>query len=119
MGIVYLQKAKNAKRIYAICPHIKLNNDGYKEEGITHPSLLMQNTLLKEYYNECGIPTSCLDYFETHGTGTKVGDPQEVTAIYNNLGKNRETPLMIGSVKSNLGHGEPASAFIQIAKFSR
>ncbi|KAG5318197.1 FAS synthase, partial [Pseudoatta argentina] len=116
MAIVYLQKAKNAKRIYAICPHIKLNSDGYKEEGITYPSLLMQSTLLKECYNECGILTSCLDYIETHGTGTKIGDPQEVTAIYNSLCKNRETPLMIGSVKSNLGHGEPASAFIQIAK---
>jgi len=57
-----------------------------------------------------------LDYIETHGTGTKVGDLQEVTAICNSLCKNRETPLMIGSVKSNLGHGEPASGFIQIAK---
>jgi len=116
VAIVYLQKAKNAKRIYAICPHIKLNSDGYKEEGITYPSLLMQSSLLKECYNECGILTSCLDYIETHGTGTKVGDPQEVTAIYNSLCKNRKTPLMIGSVKSNLGHGEPASGFIQIAK---
>ncbi|KYN14433.1 Fatty acid synthase [Trachymyrmex cornetzi] len=116
VAVVYLQKAKSAKRIYAICPHIKLNSDGYKETGITYPSSLMQSTLLKECYNECGILTSCLDYIETHGTGTKVGDPQEVTAIYNSLCKNRETPLMIGSVKSNLGHGEPASAFIQIAK---
>ncbi|KYN04769.1 Fatty acid synthase [Cyphomyrmex costatus] len=114
--VIYLQKAKNAKRIYAICPHIKLNSDGYKEEGITHPSLLMQSALLKECYKECGIPTTCLDYIEAHGTGTKVGDPQEVKAIYNSLCKNRKTPLMIGSVKSNLGHGEPASAFIQIAK---
>ena len=116
VAIVYLQKAKNAKRIYAICPHIKLNSDGYKEEGITYPSLLMQSILLKECYNECRILTSCLDYIETHGTGTKVGDLQEVTAICNSLCKNRETPLMIGSVKSNLGHGEPASGFIQIAK---
>jgi len=36
VAIVYLQKAKNAKRIYAICPHIKLNNDGYKEVGHIH-----------------------------------------------------------------------------------
>ncbi|TGZ37205.1 Fatty acid synthase [Temnothorax longispinosus] len=93
MGVIYLQKAKNAKRIYAICPHIKTNSDGYKEEGITYPSMLVQSTLLMEFYNECGIPTSCIDYIETHGTATKVGDPQEINAIHNVLCKNRKTPL--------------------------
>lgn len=116
VAAIYLQKAKNAKRIYAICPHIKTNSDGYKEEGITYPSTLMQSTLLTEFYNECGIPTSCLDYVEAHGTGTKVGDPQEVNAIHNVLCKDRETALMIGSVKSNCGHAESAAALSQIAK---
>ncbi|XP_071649609.1 fatty acid synthase-like [Temnothorax longispinosus] len=116
IGVIYLQKAKNAKRIYAICPHIKTNNDGYKEEGITHPSMLVQSTLLTEFYDECRISTSCLDYIEAHGTGTKIGDPLEVNAISNALCKNRKTPLMIGSVKSNLGHTEAASGFTQIAK---
>ncbi|XP_011690499.1 PREDICTED: fatty acid synthase-like [Wasmannia auropunctata] len=116
VSAMYLQKAKNAKRIYAICPHVKLNSDGYKEEGITYPSSFMQSTLLTEFYNECGIPTSCLDYVEAHGTATKAGDPPEINAISSVLCKNRETPLMIGSVKSNLGHAEPASGFSQIAK---
>ncbi|XP_011707051.1 PREDICTED: fatty acid synthase-like, partial [Wasmannia auropunctata] len=116
VSVAYLQKMKNAKRIYAICPHIKLNSDGYKENGIIYPSSFMQSTLLTELYNECGIPTSCLDYVEAHGTGTKVGDVQEINAIHNTLCKNRKTPLMIGSVKSNLGHGESTSGFIQIAK---
>ncbi|XP_011705513.1 PREDICTED: fatty acid synthase-like, partial [Wasmannia auropunctata] len=119
VSVAYLQKMKNAKRIYAICPHIKLNSDGYKEDGITYPSSFMQSTLLTELYNECGIPTSCLDYVEAHGTGTKAGDAQEINAIHNTLCKNRKTPLMIGSVKSNLGHAEPASGFIQIAKVKR
>jgi len=116
VGAIYLQKKKHSKRIYATCSYVKTNSDGYKEEGITYPSTLMQSTLLKEFYNECGIPTSCLDYIEAHGTGTKVGDIQEVNAIDNIFCKNRETPLMIGSVKSNLGHAEPASGFTQIAK---
>jgi len=116
MAAIYLQKAKYAKRIYGICPHIKINSDGYKEEGITYPSRLIQSKLLMEFYNECGIPTSCLDYIETHGTATKVGDVEEVSAIYDIFCKNRKTPLMIGSVKSNLGHGEPASGLSQIAK---
>ncbi|XP_018311540.1 fatty acid synthase [Mycetomoellerius zeteki] len=116
VAVIYLQKEKNAKRIYAILPYIKLNNDGYKEEGITYPSSKMQYNLLKEFYEEYKIPTSCLDYVETHGTATIAGDPQEINAVYNVLCKNRETPLMIGSVKSNLGHSEPASGFNQIAK---
>ncbi|XP_011707929.1 PREDICTED: fatty acid synthase-like [Wasmannia auropunctata] len=101
---------------YAICPHIKLNCDGYKEEGVTYPSSFMQETLLTEFYKECGISTSCLDYVEAHGTATKAGDPPEIQAIANVLCKNRETPLMIGSVKSNLGHAESAAGFDQIAK---
>ncbi|XP_039312468.1 fatty acid synthase-like [Solenopsis invicta] len=116
VGVIYLQKAKNAKRIYAICPYVKLNCDGYKEEGITYPSSLMHSTLLTGFYNECKVLTSCFDYIEAHGTGTRAGDPQELLAICNVLCKNRETPLMIGSVKSNLGHAEPASGMTQIAK---
>ncbi|XP_036138949.1 fatty acid synthase-like [Monomorium pharaonis] len=116
IAVAYLQKAKNAKRIYAICPYIKLNSDGYKKEGITYPSSLMQSTLLTEFYNECEIPISCLDYIEAHGTATKVGDLQEVKALHDVFCKNRKTSLMIGSVKSNLGHAEPASGFTQIVK---
>lgn len=59
---------------------------------------------------------SCLDYVEAHGTATKVGDPQELTAIYNVMCKNKKSPLMIGSVKSNVGHAEAASGLTQIAK---
>ncbi|KMQ84930.1 fatty acid synthase, partial [Lasius niger] len=90
--------------------------DGFKEEGIMFPSTHVQSILLTEFYNECGILPSCLDYIEAHGTATIAGDPAEVNAIHNVLCKNRKTPLMIGSVKSNLGHAEPASGFTQIVK---
>ncbi|XP_067215658.1 fatty acid synthase-like [Linepithema humile] len=116
VSVVYLQKAKNAKRIYAICKHAKLNNDGYKKEGITYPSTHMQSTLLTEFYNECKVPPPYLDYIEAHGTATTAGDAQEINAIHNVLCQNRKTPLMVGSVKSNLGHSEPASGLAQIAK---
>ncbi|XP_067207292.1 fatty acid synthase-like [Linepithema humile] len=116
VSVIYLQKAKNAKRIYAICKQIKLNIDGYKEEGITYPSTHMQSALLTEFYNECKVSPSDLDYIEAHGTATRVGDPEEINAIRNVLCQNRKTPLMVGSVKSNLGHAEPASGITQIAK---
>ncbi|KAM0727969.1 Fatty acid synthase [Formica fusca] len=116
VSVLYLQKAKNSKRIYATCKHIKINSDGYKEEEITYPSTHVQSILLTEFYKECGILPSCVDYIEAHGTATRAGDSMEVNTLYNVLCKNRNTPLMIGSVKSNLGHAEPASGFTQIAK---
>ncbi|XP_072763054.1 fatty acid synthase-like [Anoplolepis gracilipes] len=116
VSALYLQKAKNAKRIYATIKHIKMNSDGYKKEGITFPSMHTQSILLKECYEECGVLPSSLDYFEAHGTATRAGDPEEINAIHKVLCKNRKTPLLIGSIKSNLGHCESASGFAQIAK---
>lgn len=119
ISVIYLQKAKNAKRIYALCKYIKLNSDGFKEEGPTFPSSLIQTRLLTEFYQECGISPTNVEYIEAHGTGTKVGDPSEVNAICNVFCKDRKTPLLIGSVKSNLGHAESGSGMNQIAKVKK
>ncbi|XP_046832934.1 fatty acid synthase-like isoform X1 [Vespa crabro] len=114
--VAFLQKGKNAKRIYATVIHAKTNCDGYKEQGITFPSSQIQSTLFKEFYDECGIPIACINYIEAHGTGTKVGDPEEINAIDQIFTKNRTNPLKVGSIKSNLGHTEPASGMCSIAK---
>ncbi|XP_015113057.1 fatty acid synthase [Diachasma alloeum] len=116
ISVVFLQKAKNAKRIYATVVHGKSNCDGFKPQGITFPSSDIQGVLLKEFYEECKVPTSSLAYVEAHGTGTTVGDPEELDAIEAVFCPGREEPLMIGSVKSNIGHAEPASGMGQIAK---
>jgi len=70
VAVMYLQKAKNARRVYATIIHGKTNCDGYKEEGITYPSFEMQKMLLEEFYEECGISPSELSYMEAHATGT-------------------------------------------------
>ena len=70
--VIYLQKAQEAKRIYATVIHCKTNCDGYKEQGITYPSGQMQKALLDDFYKECGVNPSTIDYIEAHGTGTKV-----------------------------------------------
>lgn len=114
--IVYLQKAKDARRIYATYVYGKTNCDGFKQEGITHPSFSMQKNLLEEFYDECGVIPEKLSYIEAHGTGTLVGDPVEVDAIDQALCSRRTTPLLMGSVKSNLGHSEPVSGLCQVAK---
>ncbi|KAG7203844.1 hypothetical protein KM043_017900 [Ampulex compressa] len=116
LSVVFLQKAKAARRIYATIVHGLTNFDGFKEQGITFPSSKMQSTLFKECYEECGLSPNVLSYVELHGTGTKVGDLEEVNAVDRAFCKNRTTPLKIGSIKSNLGHTEASSGLTSIAK---
>ena len=113
---IYLQKAKDARRVYATVIHTKTNTDGYKSQGITYPNGEMQNRLMREIYSEAGINPADVSYVETHGTGTKVGDPEEINSVDELFCKDRKTPLLIGSVKSNMGHSEPASGLCSIAK---
>ncbi|KAJ8982148.1 hypothetical protein NQ317_011294 [Molorchus minor] len=116
VGIIILQKSKVAKRVYARVVHAKTSCDGYKEQGITYPSGKAQMELLNDFYGECNVQKHDLSFMEAHGTGTFVGDPEEGTAIDETMTANRKTPLLIGSVKSNIGHTEPASGICSIIK---
>ncbi|KAK6765329.1 hypothetical protein RB195_025310 [Necator americanus] len=116
VAAIFIQRKSKASRIYATVLHAKSNTDGYKEQGITFPSGERQAQLLEEVYNEAGVDPNSVYYVETHGTGTKVGDPQEANAICQVFCANRKQPLLIGSVKSNMGHAEPASGLCSIAK---
>ncbi|XP_062548542.1 fatty acid synthase-like [Armigeres subalbatus] len=113
---VYLQKAKEAKRIYSYIIHSKTNCDGFKSEGITYPSGLIQQQLLTEFYNEVGISPSKIDYVEAHSTGTFVGDPEECDAIDKAYCTGRTSPLLVGSVKSSIGHTEASAGVCSITK---
>ncbi|XP_031628631.1 fatty acid synthase-like [Contarinia nasturtii] len=114
--VVFLQKESQARRIYASILNVRTNTDGFKEEGITFPIGNMQTKLMRETYNEIGLHPNDVVYVEAHGTGTKVGDTQEVNSITDFFCKNRKTPLLIGAVKSNMGHAEPVSGVCSIAK---
>lgn len=102
--------------MYATVVHAKTNTDGYKPEGVSSPNGQIQNRLMREVYKECGVDPLDVSYVEAHGTGTPVGDPQEVNSIADLFCKGRKEPLLIGSIKSNLGHAEPASGMNAIAK---
>lgn len=115
-AVCILQKSSDAKRIYATVVHAKTNTDGYKDSGITYPSWFAQYDLLKDTYDECGIDPNDLIYLEAHGTGTPAGDPQECRAISEAICSKRKEPLLIGSVKTNLGHSETSSGMCSIAK---
>lgn len=111
-----LQRAKDAKRVYSQLVHVKTNCDGFKPEGITFPSGPTQQVLLEEVYAECGIDPREVFFVEAHGTGTKVGDPEELNAIDRVFCNGRKEPLLVGSVKANLGHTEPAAALASLTK---
>jgi fatty acid synthase len=115
-AVCILQKSSDAKRVYATVVHAKTNTDGYKDQGITYPSWLAQRDLLKETYDECGVDPNDLIYLEAHGTGTPAGDPQECRAISEAICDKRKEPILIGSVKTNLGHAETSSGMCSIAK---
>lgn len=113
---ILLQRASDCRRNYATVLNIKTNTDGSKPQGITYPNGRMQLNLMKETYAEINLNPADVTYVEAHGTGTKVGDPQEINAITDFFCKDRDTPLLMGSVKSNMGHSEPASGVCSIAK---
>ncbi|KAL0872273.1 hypothetical protein ABMA27_004663 [Loxostege sticticalis] len=113
---VLLQRRSAARRVYATVHNARMNTDGSKEQGITFPAGAMQQQLARETFAEARLRPQDVVYVEAHGTGTKVGDPQEVNAIADFFCENRKTPLLLGSVKSNMGHSEPASGLCSVAK---
>lgn len=116
VGAILIQKSSVARRVYATVVKTGVNTDGNKLQGITFPNGEMQSRLLRRVYDEAGINPADVGYVESHGTGTKVGDPQEVNAIAELFCKDRKGPLLTGAIKSNMGHSEPASAICSISK---
>ncbi|NXR62112.1 FAS synthase, partial [Rhadina sibilatrix] len=114
--VVLLTKRSMAKRIYATIVNAGVNTDGFKEQGVTFPSGEMQERLVRSLYRESGVKPEEVEYIEAHGTGTKVGDPQEVNSITGIFCECEREPLLIGSTKSNMGHPEPASGLAALAK---
>jgi phthiocerol/phenolphthiocerol synthesis type-I polyketide synthase C len=94
---------------------VDTNTDGHTV-NVALPSSEGQLLLLQKIYNKTGIDPVHLDFVEAHGTGTLVGDPIEASAIGAALGQLRSEPLPIGSVKSNIGHLEPASGLAGVLK---
>ncbi len=94
------------------------NSDGYTEQGITYPSAQQQMALSYAVCNEADIDPSTVSYVEAHGTGTLAGDGQELEALEGVYARTRtpNAPLLIGSIKSNLGHCEGASGIAGLIK---
>ncbi len=113
----YEQAIKDGDPVHALIRGTGVNSDGTKS-ALTVPNGIAQSRLLDEVYTRAGVNIDEIDYIEAHGTGTPVGDPIEVEAIGRAIGSARsaDNPLLIGSVKSNIGHLEPASGFAGLLK---
>lgn len=102
-------------RIHAVIRASAVNSDG-RTIGLSLPSESAQASLLRAVYHSAGIAPDDLAFFEMHGTGTAAGDPIEAAAVGHSLGQRRSIPLPIGSVKTNIGHLEPASGMAGLLK---
>lgn len=114
--VMFLQKQKDSKRIYANLLYVSSNNDGFKPEGSSFPSRILQQKLFEECFMNMKMDPNLVSYVEAHSTGTILGDAEEVAAIDGAYCKNRPKPLPIGSIKSNMGHAEASSAIASCAK---
>jgi acyl transferase domain-containing protein/NAD(P)-dependent dehydrogenase (short-subunit alcohol dehydrogenase family)/acyl carrier protein len=107
----------NGDTILAVVRASATNHDG-ASSGLTAPNGLAQQKLLSQTLATAGLSPLDVDYIECHGTGTALGDPIEVQAIDAVYGQGRssENPILLGAVKSNIGHLEAASGMAGIIK---
>ena len=121
---LYLKKSSIAisdgSPIHAMIRGTAVNANG-RTGGITHPSAVGQEAVIHKAYENAGnLPFSDTTFFECHGTGTQAGDPIEVSAVGNVFASSRldalEDHLLIGLIKTNLGHTEGASTIASVMK---
>lgn len=118
-GMIALKRLSDAQRdgdrIVAVIKGSAVDHDG-RSSGLTVPNGRAQRALLKQLLSVSNISAEELSYVETHGTGTELGDPIEYKALAEVLRKDSTEPLMIGSVKSNIGHLEAAAGIAGVIK---
>ena len=121
-GMLVLKRLSEAEaagdRIWGVIRGSAVNQDG-ERPGLPAPKGLTQGRVIEEALSRAGVAPSEVDYLEAHGTGTKLGDPTEVNAAAAVYGRGREPdrPLLMGSVKTNIGHlaaGAGAAGLIKL-----
>jgi acyl transferase domain-containing protein len=105
-------------QVHCILSHIGVNHNG-NTNGYTMPDAVMQAKLMEDLQASLNIRPEEFGFVEAHGPGTRVGDPIEISAIHKVFGSDTRTPeepLLLGSVKANVGHLESASGFPSLIK---
>nr|MDE0501467.1 SDR family NAD(P)-dependent oxidoreductase [bacterium] len=120
-GVVIMKRLREAEadgdRIWAVIRGAAVNHGG-ASTGLTVPNTPALEQVMETALSDAGVTASEIDYLEAHGTGTAVGDPIEINAVGNVFGPGRQAdrPLLVGSVKTNIGHLESAAGIAGLIK---